>query len=207
LAIRNNRLASAAEFVKELRQTTRIDVPLSSLLIDARLHEIHAALQRLTPEDFHAKPKGQRLLILNRVKDLVRSEKSATQLATAELICTLVYLSRFEKPAEYGQLVETAFHWGFNKQITARWQGDQEIRNALIEAAKVPNESTHSVVADGFLKFVKNVDLQKLPGWYAHDLRRIVTALLANPECGDHAEALAGFYDRINEISHTLRVI
>jgi len=205
VADRNNRLASATEFVAELRQTTRVDVPLSSLLIDARLHEIHAALQRLNPEDFHAKPKGQRLLILNRLKDLVRSEKSATQLATAELICTLIYLTRLESAAEYGQLIEIAFHWGFNKQITNRWQGNQEIRNALIDATKVPSESTHAVLAREFLKFVGEIDLANIAGWYAHDLRRIVIALLANPECGDDAEALAAFYDRINQVSHSLK--
>jgi hypothetical protein len=44
-----------------------------------------------------------------------------------------------------------------------------------------------------------------MAGWYAHDLRRIVIALLANPECGDDAEALATFYDRINQVSHNLK--
>src|SRR5204862_4303028 len=66
---RNNRLASATEFVAELRQTTRVDVQLSSLLIAARPHEIHASLQRLNPAAIHAKPKGERLVILTRLKD------------------------------------------------------------------------------------------------------------------------------------------
>ena len=203
VADRNNRLATAAEFVAELRETTRIDVPLSSLLIDARLHEIHAALQRLNPQDFHSKPKGQRLLILNRLKDLVRSERSATQLATAELISTMIFLGRLEAPDYYSQIIDIAFHWGFDKVITTKWTGDQDIRQALAEAAKVPAESTHSVLATEFLKFVENIDLERLAGWYAHDLRRIVIALLANPECDEHADALAEFYDRINQISHS----
>src|SRR5205814_10115768 len=110
------------------------------------------------------------------------NEKSATQLATAELISTLIFLARLEARAEYAQVIEVAFRWGFDKPITARWTGDQDIRHALIDAAKVPNEATHDVLSSEFLKFINNMDLESLAGWYAHDLRRVVIALLANPE-------------------------
>ena len=199
---KNGRLASASDFVNLLRLTTRTDIPLSSLLIDARLHEILAALARLSPTDFHSKPKGQRLFILNRLKDLVRTDRTTTQLATAELIRTLIDLARYEEPNQYANVVEVGFHWGFDKTISEKWQGNQEIRNALVEASKFPHAASHDVIASEFLKFVASKDLVEAQRWYSHDLRRIVMALLVNPECDDKAEPLASFYDQINSISH-----
>jgi hypothetical protein len=35
-----------------------------------------------------------------------------------------------------------------------------------------------------------------------HDLRLLVMALLANPNCAKDADALAELYDKMNEASH-----
>jgi serine/threonine-protein kinase len=61
---RNARIGSAQDFIKRLRSAFRTDVPLSTLLTDARLHEIAGALRQLSAEDFAAKPRGQKLLLL-----------------------------------------------------------------------------------------------------------------------------------------------
>jgi hypothetical protein len=41
-----------------------------------------------------------------------------------------------------------------------------------------------------------------LPRWSTHDLRLLVTCLLANPSCGKEADRLAELYDNINEATH-----
>jgi hypothetical protein len=55
------------------------------------------------------------------------------------------------------------------------------------------------VISEGYVEFVGKKSVEALPGWYFHDLRLLVMALLANPACGDkEAEDLAGLYDEIN---------
>lgn len=102
---KDRRPADAKDFIRDLSETIRTDVPLSSLLTDARLHEIQAALNQLSAEDFHAKPKGQRLLILKRLMGLLNTDKRELQLATAQLISSLVSLAIFESENDYKGVV------------------------------------------------------------------------------------------------------
>ena len=199
---KKHRISDTQDFIQELQETIRTDIPLSSLLTDARLHEILAALNQLAPEEFHAKPIGQRLLIINRLKDLLRLEKKELQLATGQLIIALIRLAIFESPNDFEGIVEAAFQWGFDKRYTEDWQGEQDIRNALIATAKQANEEALNVLSKGYLEFVNDKPLSDLPGWSHHDLRKIVIALLANPKCGDVATDLAKFYDLLNQVSH-----
>jgi len=200
---RNARLQSAAEFIKRLRSAFRTDVPLSTLLTEARLHEVVAALRQMSAEDFSSKPKGQRLLLVVRLKDLVRIDKPELRNATAQVIALLTKLARFEGSKEYSPIVTAAFHWGFDKSYGANWLGEEDIREALVDAAKSANAEAHRVISEGFVEFVGKKNLEELPGWYCHELRLLVMGLLANPTCGDNgAEDLAALYDRINAASH-----
>ena len=67
-------------------------------------------------------------------------------------------------------------------------RGEREIRDTIIEAAKAANESAHAAISEKFTDFVKSKELKSLPGWYCHELRILVTALLANPTCGEAAD-------------------
>jgi serine/threonine protein kinase len=199
---RNTRLQSATEFMKRLRSAFRTDVPLSTLLTEARLHEVVAALRQMSAEDFAGKPKGQKLLLVTRLKDLLRIDKPELRTATAQVIELLTRLARFEPEKEYGPIVAAAFQWGFDKSYGS-WTGEQDIRDAITDAVKAANAEAHRVLSAEFVKFVDGKDVSKLPGWYNHDLRIQAMALLANPACGDlAAEALASRYDAINEASH-----
>jgi serine/threonine protein kinase len=200
---RNARLQSAAEFIKRLRSAFRTDVPLSTLLTEARLHEVVAALRQMSAEDFSSKPKGQKLLLVNRLKGLVRIDKPELRTATAQVIALLTGLARFEGSKEYTPIISAAFHWGFEKSYGVNWLGQPEIREALVEAAKSANAEAHRVISAAYAEFVDKKNVEELPGWYFHDLRLLVMALLANPTCGDkEAEDLAELYDRINAGSH-----
>jgi serine/threonine protein kinase len=198
-----SRLQSAQEFIKRMRATIRTDVPLSTLLTEARLHEVAAALRQLSAEDFHAKPRGQRLLLITRLKDLVRSDRTEIRIGTAEVLSLMTGLARLESDTEYRSVISPAFHWGFDKQYGSNWSGDQDIRESLIAAAKVANENALKVLAGEFVSYVDGKeDLSNLPRWVTHDLRILVMALLANPACGDEADQLAHLYDKINEATH-----
>jgi hypothetical protein len=82
------------------------------------------------------------------------------------------------------------------------WQGNEEIRFSLIEAAKAAAEPSHEVLAGEFIDFLSEQDLGTLPRWSTHDLRLLVVALLANPSCGKDADKLADLYDKINAATH-----
>jgi serine/threonine protein kinase len=199
---RNARLQSPQEFIKRLRSAFRTDVPLSTLLTDARLHEIAAALRLMSAEDFAAKPPGQKLLLINRLKDLLRIDRPELSAATAEVIALLTRLARFERETDYRPVISAAFHWGFSKMYGPNWHGNEEIRSSLIDAAKAAAEAAHKVLADEFIAFLSDQDLRTLPRWSTHDLRLLVTCLLANPSCGKEADRLAELYDNINEATH-----
>ena len=59
------------------------------------------------------------------------------------------------------------------------------------------------MISTEYLDFLKEKDVANLPGWYTHDLRVIVMALLANTTCGEEvASQLATLYDKINAAAH-----
>ena len=157
----------------------------------------------MSAEDFASKPKGQRLLLINRLKDLIRTDKPELQIATAQVIALLTGLARFEGSKEYGPIISAAFYWGFEKLYGTNWVGQPDIREALIESAKSANAEAHKVLAQGFVDFAGQKDLTNQQRWYPHDLRILVMALLANPACGEkEAESLAALYDKINAATH-----
>lgn len=199
---KNARLASAQEFIRRLRSAFRTDVPLSALLMDARLHEIAAALRQMSAEEFANKPRGQKLLLINRLKDLVRIDRPELRTGTADLIALMTRLTQFEEEKEYRPVITSAFQWGYWKMYGPNWQGNEEIRYSLIGAAKTAADTAHKVLSEEFIAFIKDEDLGTLPRWSTHELRQLVMALLANSNCGKAADELANLYDRINEATH-----
>jgi hypothetical protein len=170
--------------------------------MDARLHEIAAALRQMSAEEFASKPRGQKLLLINRLKDLVRIDKPELGAGTADVIALMTRLAQFEGEAEYQPVINAGFQWGYWKMYGPNWQGNEDIRSALIDAAKTATESAHKVLAEEFISFLESEDLGSLPRWSTHDLRQLVMALLANANCGKAADRLAELYDKINEATH-----
>lgn len=199
---RESRVRSAADFSRRLRSAVRADQPLSALLTEARLAELVPVLRQLTAEDFAGKPRGQKLLLINRMKDLVRTDRPELRNATADVIALLTRLARFEAEADYRPIVAAGYHWGYDQSYGPNWIGNDGIRNALIESAKAANQSAHAVLTDGFCAFLGGKDLTALAGWQAHDLRVMAMALLANPNCDVDADRVANLYDQINEATH-----
>lgn len=196
------RVQTAADFIRLLRSAFRTDVPLSSLLVDARLHELAAGLRKLSAEDFTGKPRGQKLLVINRLKDLLRTEKPELRTATADVVGLLTRIAQLEAEAEYRPIAKAAYEWGFDKVYGNDWAGNQDVRDAILGATRSANATAHRVLSSEFLAFVKAKNLSGLPRWYTHDLRAISMTLLANPSCGNEADELASFYDRVNEATH-----
>ena len=186
------RIQTTDDFVNRLKNAFRTDVPLSVLLIDARLHELHAALRGMSSEEFKDKPKGQRLLVINRVKDLMRTQSRGLVRPTAEMIALLTRLAIYEPEAQYEAIVKGAFDWGFTKMYGENWRGDPEIRNSLAFSGRVANAQSHGVIAKAFLAYVQGIVLEEYPRWFLHELRTVAMVLLANPVSEAHAERARG---------------
>lgn len=197
-----SRISNAKDFIDKLQNAFRSDIPLSALLTDARLHEIHAALSRLSAQEFHDKPKGQKLLIFRRVNDLARIDNEMMRKPTAEMLSVLVRLSMFEDEAEYLPLVETALHWGFEVTYGKEWKGDEDLRESLVQCAKMYSKIPHETASKAVIAFIKEFNIDEKPKWWLHEMRDIIMALLANPSCDVHASTLAEIYDSINKSSH-----
>jgi serine/threonine protein kinase len=197
---RSARVQTAGDFARQLRSAFRTDVPLSSLLVDARLHELVAGLRKLSAEEFAAKPRGQKLLVINRLKDLLRTERPELGTATADVVALLTRIAQLEAESEYRPIAKAAYEYGFEKKFG--FATNQDVRDAIIGASRTANRSAHWVLSTEFLSFVESKDLRGLPRWYTHDLRTIAMTLLANTNCGSEADALAAFYDAVNEATH-----
>jgi len=159
-------------------------------------------LRQMSAEEFGAKPRGQKLLLINRLKDLIRTDRPEVRTGTIEVIALMVTRARFEVERDYRPIVNAALQWGFQKQFGPNWQGDEDIRDQLVEASKSANEAAHKVIASEGISLFSGMDFGSLPRWYTHDLRLLLAALLANPHCGTEAEALANLYDNLNEATH-----
>jgi hypothetical protein len=121
---------------------------------------------------------------------------------TAEMIELLVRLAIHEPERDYSGIVDSAFEWGFEKVYTQNWAGDEAVRNALILASKEAPDDSVQAISKSLINFVKQFNLADKAGWYLHDLRLIVMALMANQYCDQFADELANLYDEINTISH-----
>jgi len=198
----NLRPYSGKDFIYKLNNAFRSDMPLSTLLTEARLHELYAGLSAMTHEDFHNKPKGQRLAVLMRLKDLLRSDKRQIMRPAAEMLALIIKLALHEETKYYAELIASGFEWGFNKEFGFEWHGDPKIREAIIYAGKFPNRELHEIICNVYLEFAKENNFAKHPHWYLHDLRIIANHLLANQYCDRYSEELAKLYDKMNEIGH-----
>jgi len=197
-----SRLQSAREFNELLNSVIRMDIPFSSLLTDARLYEIQAALKQMSSEEFHNKPLGQRLLIISRVKDLVSTKNQYMLSATVELLKVLIAITVYEEYDDFKFIFITSLEWGFEIFYGDNWQGNSELRISIINICKKLNSESYKVASTGLLEFLKNKILDDKPKWYLHDLRPIVMSLLSNPNANINIRELQSAYENINKSSH-----
>ena len=77
-------------FSARLSGALRATKPLSEVLAHGKLHELAAALEELTAEDFLKLPAGQRALILTKVTDVVASGDTRLETASEQFLDLLL---------------------------------------------------------------------------------------------------------------------
>ena len=107
----------------------------------------------------------------------MRIDKPDLRTATAQFIALLVRSARFEMPNDYQPVVSFALEWGFEKSYGQNWQGDEDIRDGLVEATKGRTLQRTKSFQKALWNSWKPKQLPSLPRWYLHELRPLVMSL------------------------------
>jgi len=196
------RLQSAKEFHSQINNVLRLDIPFSTLLTESRLYEIQIALSRMSAEEFHSKPLGQKLLIISRVKDLIITKSQYMHGATLELLKVLINLCIYEEESEFKFIFSSSLEWGFEMSFGENWQGNSDLRMNINNICKKINSDSFKIASSCLLDFIKEKNLEEKQKWYLHDLRPIVMSLLSNPNGNVYIRDLQSLYEDINKCSH-----
>jgi len=200
IAPKGGRIQSASEFGRRLAAAFHVGAPLSTILVDGQLHQIIEAIRNFTPEEFMSLPDGQRLLIIERTKDLIEAG-DRMHLARMEFLTVLPTLALHIDSEEYREIVVAALKDGFEHESRSGYVGDRQIRSSLEEAAKRVGGQNHRVVVEALIAWLENHDIESQEAWVYHSLRGLLQVLMANVACTrDSAISLANLLKQVNRL-------
>lgn len=199
---REQRLNSLKAFTTQLEGALRPTRPLSEVLSHGKLHELAAAIERYTPQEFAKLPAGQRGLILAKVTDIVGSGDDRLEFAAEHFLRILLITGLRLPKNDYREIVVPAIEWAFQRDFNGRL-GKNHIRVALEQAASASDGDAHSVLMEEFAKFLSQVELDEQEPWYFHALREVIEALLANPAGSTDPDNLLDALRRINKVQRS----
>jgi serine/threonine protein kinase len=194
------RIESARAFSVRLSGALRATKPLSDVLAHGKLHELAAALEELSPEDFMKLPEGQRVLILAKVTDVVASGETRLQIASEQFLNLLLSRGLLLDKESYREIVRPSLDWAFEKTSGEGYVGSRSIQRSLEEAAHSARGIPHEVIREEFIEFLKGVELDRKENWYLQEIRDLLETLLANPSCTTGALELATVLKQINHV-------
>lgn len=199
------RLDSARSFSVRLSGALRPLRPLSEVLAHGRLHELAAAIEDLSADEFVKLPDGQRALILVKLSDIVGSGDPQLEFASERLLELLLDRGILLNKEDYRQIVIPAIQWGFEKTFNGHL-GRNSLRLALERAAYQAKAEIHEVLREEFGNFVTQRDLDGVEDWYLHAVRQVLQTLMANPSCTSGAAELAAALKTVNQIQQSKRL-
>ncbi len=201
------RCQKATEFRNRFASALSRHRTLSELLTAGQLHEIVDAIANMTPSQFMDLKAAQRLLILQKCQDLVGSTDRRLTIAREEFLCNMTQVGILLPQADYKKIAVPAFNIGFGSSSDqdSQRRGSRMIRAALASAASRVAVPNHHEIVDAAIGWIRSNDLQSEKSWVFDSLRRIVTSLMANPECDDSdAPELAAVLATINQLQQSV---
>lgn len=197
---KERRLESAKSFSSRLSGALRSTKPLSEVLAYGKLHELAAALEDLSAEDFYKLPEGQKVLILAKVTDVVGSGETKLQFASEQFLNLLLPRGLLLDKEAYREIVHPAVEWAFGRKFGETSAATPTIQRSLEQAAHVARGVAHDVLREEFVEYLKGVDFEKKENWYLQEVRDLLETLLANPSCTGGAADLVGFLKTVNRV-------
>jgi serine/threonine protein kinase len=197
------RMKSAEEFRTLLKSALQGHGSLSEVLRAGQLHEVVGALGEMTPTQFMDLKAGQRLLILQKCKDVVADDDPRLAMARVQLLSAVTLVGIYLKSTDYKEVADPAIRLSYgapdDRGIYSR--GSMVVRESLIDAASQVGTDNHHVIVESLLSWLMDINLPVQKTGFFHGLRLLLNALLANTECGEaDAEKLAKILANINEL-------
>ncbi|MFI6079113.1 serine/threonine-protein kinase [Actinoplanes sp. NPDC051343] len=194
---------TAQEFGDRLIEALKPHRSFASILIDGSLQEICRALNDMSPNDFLSLPPGQRVLVVERLTDIVRVDDARLRPAATGLIAEMVRLSHTLPDGTYGKILPIAFDYGYEKQYGEKWHGNEDIRATLTSVSIECGDQAHSSISREALKLANEERLDARPPWFKRDLRNLLQGLLVNSLCTTELSSELGIaMSKVNELSH-----
>ena len=196
---KDQRVDSARLFTAQLAGAlSQPSKPLSDVLAHGRLHELSAAIEYLTPNDFAGLPPGQRILIFSKIADVVGSNDPNLVYAGQQLLELMLTRAFLVEDESYREVATAAIQWAFEKDIGGRI-GSESLRSALEKASFLSRNGAYEVLQNEFLAFYKIIELDSKEEWYLHMLREVLQSLLANPACDTGSVELGSALRAVNQ--------
>jgi len=200
---RDQRIQTAKDFSSRLTGALGLQKPLSEILARGKLNELSFAIEQLTPETFAALPAGQRSLILAKVQSVTTAEEESLVYPGASLLDLLVERGIAISPEDYRPIVVSALQWAFEKTYPNGQQGRPSLQDHLKQACLKARGQSHGVLREEVQTFLETIQLEERPDWYLHNLRDVLSYLLANPSFIEDPSALASRLAQINRIQRS----
>jgi serine/threonine protein kinase len=197
---RDRRVDSARDFNARLAGALRATRPLSEILAHGRLHELAAALEEISPDDFVKLPAGQRELILAKTLDIVSSQDPALDLAAERLLNLMLSRGILLAADDYRDVVAPAIEWAFTRTFQDGSLGKASLRRSLERAAHEARSDAHEVLRAEFVRLLLDLDLEDKENWYLQGVRNVVQTLLANPSCTTGVTELVAALKTVNKL-------
>lgn len=195
IAPKPQRLDSADEFRKILKNALHGHRTLSETLVNGQLHEIAAAIRDMSPSAFMEMNPGQRLLILQKCHNLIAEESPKFKAAKIEFITILTGLGVHLKPEQYARVIKPAIRFGFgylSKEGGPAPPGNYQIREEIFNSAVEVKGENHHIMVSELTEWLNDINAAIQKNWFYHSVRQFLNALLANPHCsGEDAIPLA----------------
>jgi serine/threonine protein kinase len=195
------RMKSADEFRALLKAALQGHRSLSEVLRAGQLHEVVGTLAEMTPTQFMDLKAGQRLLILQKCKDVVADDDPRLAMARVQLLSVITLLGIYLKSIDYKEVVDPAIRLSYgapdDRGIYSR--GALVVRESLVDAASQVGAENHHVIVESLLHWLADMNLPIQKTGFFHGLRLLLNALMANTECGEtDAGELAKVLGHIN---------
>jgi serine/threonine protein kinase len=199
----DQRIASARDFASRLAGAFRLQKPLSDVLARGKLTDLAVAIEQLTAEALAALPAGQRALILTKVESVISADEENLVFPGAALLDLMVERGLLLPPDDFRPIVRSAIVWAFDKVYPNGQQGRPSLQGKLKDACLNAKGGTHDVLREEIETFLEGVDLGSKPDWYLHNLRQVISCLMANPSFTEAPHSLSAHLNAINTIQRS----
>ena len=181
------RLRSATDFFQELTNALQPHASFAEILSRGSFYEIQAALSQMTSHSYAELKVGQRIFLIIKLQELIKSDQSHNRNVVASLLSEQVRVgTQIPEQEDYAFVIAQSLDYGYEKQYNGTRRGNVQIREALNQVATEPYAPALRLLSEAVFSFIQNIDPKATKEkWYYSDLQILLQNLLVNPHGRD----------------------